>query len=993
MATINNIKKRAAEIKDAYEPESVTAEKVGKLFEDIADVTEQAITSSEEVMQESVRASEQAAQAAEDASGYLANLQEAIQDLPDGQAVSAEVADHELRVSDLEANSATKEEVTSKYGDYSDISEFLDAKVDAEDHFLEGIAKDGTKVFGGNVDAPNIRQLDSDVTLAKTQAQEAASTAQQASERVAGMVEDVEDAVSQAGSALQQTEQLSQDVVEKYGDYAEISEYLNVVTDSDGHLLEATKKDGTKVFFGGVESPEIKQQATQIEELQETTEWFDKIIDAEWSQLTVDSDDRIIWGITSDGTMYVQKIESPSIDALVKKKVNEVVSNPDYGVILRPSSFLPNEIRTRKYNIELPDLSSINLSLVVVNTQEEFDKVLGISPLSQGDELPVITDTNVLMILNTDVKINTVKNENDNGSLPSGRTLVINGNGHTIVGIDKEYTATTINGDRCYCAYDGVLTGFNLFVSPNGEVLRLARTKAYTAAGEILAAEDIKDINNNTIFEEGDVLPTTVNAFGDYTVNGTTYHCDADTVYHCKFKLPVELSDLVIASTDNVYVNITTSWSSVQCKVTGTQVSGTDTYLYFDYVYKEKDAYNNDFAKNELGINNDGDIKASFYLINLRLEDEHSCLIKTIEGVDTLIFPSAYPIIGESNRPLFKMYNRYINLKICNADMVGYQIVANTQFNCNVILDKCKLRGCCTRVAVSLAGGSRLFAFNNEVCDCDQGGFNVGMGDNSELVAVGNNIHNIGLRRSASNAIEGRTKYYIAHNVIYDFGYQAIWGGHGYMSVYRESRGIIEYNTIYQTKEYFMNAKHLVPKDGGAIYLPTNRAEGIVRHNIICGYTGRSGNKGIYCDDGCYNIYVYSNIIANTPNSYAISARYVESDNSWKGIPYTLDNTYKFILNNYVENSIQIVGRSHYPNDEDEGYQHEDGEVIHTGEPLEDNHCYFGCNIFNARMQTVKNEIKNIAANHQENQYTLSISSYQGCFSTTLDVVNWLNKL
>lgn len=41
MATINNIKKRAAEIKNAYEPESVTAEDVGGVAYDLAEVTEQ----------------------------------------------------------------------------------------------------------------------------------------------------------------------------------------------------------------------------------------------------------------------------------------------------------------------------------------------------------------------------------------------------------------------------------------------------------------------------------------------------------------------------------------------------------------------------------------------------------------------------------------------------------------------------------------------------------------------------------------------------------------------------------------------------------------------------------------------------------------------------------------------------------------------------------------------------------------------------------------
>lgn len=41
MATINNIKKRASEIKNAYEPESVTAEDVGGVAYDLADIAEQ----------------------------------------------------------------------------------------------------------------------------------------------------------------------------------------------------------------------------------------------------------------------------------------------------------------------------------------------------------------------------------------------------------------------------------------------------------------------------------------------------------------------------------------------------------------------------------------------------------------------------------------------------------------------------------------------------------------------------------------------------------------------------------------------------------------------------------------------------------------------------------------------------------------------------------------------------------------------------------------
>ena len=153
MATIKNIKKRAKEIKNAYEPESVTAEKVGQLFEDIADVTEQAIASSEEVMQESVRASEQAAQAAEDASGYLSELQESIENLPDGQAVTAEVAQHTLSIGGLETATTLGQDEQGNDVKPSDIQaamptkEFMEVKMDSEGNMLWSMDKDGNTNF------------------------------------------------------------------------------------------------------------------------------------------------------------------------------------------------------------------------------------------------------------------------------------------------------------------------------------------------------------------------------------------------------------------------------------------------------------------------------------------------------------------------------------------------------------------------------------------------------------------------------------------------------------------------------------------------------------------------------------------------------------------------------------------------------------------------------------------------------------------------------
>lgn len=1019
MATINNIKKRAAEIKDAYEPESVTAEKVGKLFEDIADVTEQAITSSEEVMQESVRASEQAAQAAEDASGYLANLQEAIQDLPDGQAVSAEVADHELRVSDLEANSATKEEVTSKYGDYSDISEFLDAKVDAEDHFLEGIAKDGTKVFGGNVDAPNIRQLDSDVTLAKTQAQEAASTAQQASERVAGMVEDVEDAVSQAGSALQQTEQLSQDVVEKYGDYKDVSEFLEVVTDSEGKALEALHKDGTKVFFGRIKSPNIEETEQKVVQMEDSVGWFESMLSQEWAEVTLDDENHVIKGIKKDGTAYFYKLESPTLEAKVKELVTDMVGNAGKDVNLQPSAFLPAEIKSRTTDLSLPSFDDVTLTRVEINSQSDFEAaIMGQSATS------ATASTHLLLNLNTDVYIRT------NPNIAQGNTLVINGNGHIIRGwseysyesdgstqTDYRYQASSVKGSNCYCTYRGRIYGANTFISPTGEVLKLARTKCYNAASRIIASEDILDVNGDVaILANGNIPQTSNKAFKEFTTGGVTYHFNENTVYHCKFQLPTELEDLEIASVDNVFVNLTTDWMSVQAKVTKAE----NGWLFFDYVQQEKDYnVNQVLFTNYIGIDNDWhvvhnrtnrDFFTSFYLINYQQEDNHSCLIKTINSVDTLIFPSRYSEVGETFKPLFEFSYSGIRLKIFDATLVGYSIVktrSGANSNDIVVLDGCTIKGCVNTAIFVRNYGSEAYVNNCEIYGCDMDGISCWY--NSKLIVTNSYIHDMGARRNNSYCVVSYGSYYIAHNRIVDFGYAAIHAG-----IYQQDQptkdtvtgdftstgtyypcgGIIEYNTIYQTEDYFQNkAQHMVCMDAGAIYCGIHMDEMIIRHNIVYNYTGRFANRGIYLDGGCYNYYMYSNIIANVSH-LAIKAYFAE-DNQYYGLPYTLDNVSKYILNNYCENGIELGGRTNYPVDTGQYYIGEespDGSGW-NGQALEDNDCYLGHNIINTQMQTIDNSISGIKDTNMEEQYFINIPAYQGAFSTTLGIKEWLNKL
>lgn len=90
-----------------------------------------------------------AAQAAEDASSYLSDLQEAIADLPDGQAVTAEVAQHTVSIEGLKDDTNLGEDTQgntvtpTKVFAVTEDPEFAIAFVDANNTFLFGIRKTG----------------------------------------------------------------------------------------------------------------------------------------------------------------------------------------------------------------------------------------------------------------------------------------------------------------------------------------------------------------------------------------------------------------------------------------------------------------------------------------------------------------------------------------------------------------------------------------------------------------------------------------------------------------------------------------------------------------------------------------------------------------------------------------------------------------------------------------------------------------------------------
>lgn len=104
--------------------------------------------------------------------------------------------------------------------------------------------------------------------------------------------------------------------------------------------------------------------------------------------------------------------------------------------------------------------------------------------------------------------------------------------------------------------------------------------------------------------------------------------------------------------------------------------------------------------------------------------------------------------------------------------------------------------------------------------------------------------------------------------------------------------------------------KTLGLSDSGAIYISTNNQKCTVRFNTIKNIGGHGSNRGIFCDDGAYNLSIYGNIISKIENSYDIDSRNCTNITYRKTPDKYNFNTNNFIAYNICEKSIKVEGNS-----------------------------------------------------------------------------------
>jgi len=209
-------------------------------------------------------------------------------------------------------------------------------------------------------------------------------------------------------------------------------------------------------------------------------------------------------------------------------------------------------------------------------------------------------------------------------------------------------------------------------------------------------------------------------------------------------------------------------------------------------------------------------------------------------------------------------------------------------------------------IGINLIGVSNVVIENNMFRDCYKTLINADNTSNNIRV-VGNVFVHCGLRMNQDYcaSIYG-SDYSISNNVFCDFGYSAIrigvWHGHIKKNL---SKGVVENNEIFCTKDYLQDIDNYGLMDGGAIYVATQNDGAIIRYNYIHDIGGIKDNRGIFCDDGACNYSLYGNVIVRISNSYCIDAPRSVSVERNVGMA----NIGNVIRDNIVDGEIRFAGR------------------------------------------------------------------------------------
>ena len=282
METIENIKQRAATVKDATQAGENTATRVGGVLVDLTDVVDK---------------NNQATNAALDTKATKAELTEAKKTQAEKDSLQdaelAKKADSATMTTEL-AKKFDKSNIAQEFGDSEDkvvsqfalpfreieSPEFLKLIVDAEDHVLFGIQLDGSVEWGKGIPAPIRAKLQEIINKSqqdKTDILEALNTAKE--ELSASIAELQQNKVDK-----EEGKSLIDDEVKECFKVIENDEFIHAITDSEDRLLFGIYRETGKPYF----------PLNDMYHVEQNEEYF-----AVW----LDAADHVLFGIRRDGIL------------------------------------------------------------------------------------------------------------------------------------------------------------------------------------------------------------------------------------------------------------------------------------------------------------------------------------------------------------------------------------------------------------------------------------------------------------------------------------------------------------------------------------------------------------------------------------------------------------------------------------------------------------------------------------------------------------------
>ena len=230
----------------------------------------------------------------------------------------------------------------------------------------------------------------------------------------------------------------------------------------------------------------------------------------------------------------------------------------------------------------------------------------------------------------------------------------------------------------------------------------------------------------------------------------------------------------------------------------------------------------------------------------------------------------------------------------------------------STVISGCTFEGIRSTVVACEATDHVLFR-DNEVTRCYRSGLTTDP-TTADVRVEGNVFRDMGLALTNAPVVLCKgPEYRIAGNLFEDFAYAAVGvGTHFTETEDPVASGVVEDNEICMTEAFrHMPMRMLI--DSGAIYIWTQNAGTVIRHNYIHDIYGHHGNRGIFGDDGVLGVRIEDNLVLDVHPSMCIDLRKRHKVQRMAGSKVEKANVANQVVGNVVNGRCRLYVRKDDP--------------------------------------------------------------------------------